>query len=136
MAAHTQDDVSLTINSVDLTPYITGARLAVNTTTPERIPTIDGGLITAGGSNQEWTLEIGFVQDFAASATYATLFPLIGTDTAFVLTPTGDAVGATNPSFTGTVRVQAMDIVSGDAPGVTQFRGSWPVIGTPTVATS
>jgi hypothetical protein len=39
-------------------------------------------------------------QDFAASQTEATIYPLVGTPTTVVIKPTSSAVGASNPSYT------------------------------------
>ena len=48
------------------------------------------------------TAEIEFFQDYAAAKIDATIFPLVGVQTAFELIPVrGSAVSATNPRFTG-----------------------------------
>lgn len=54
------------------------------------------------GGLQNNTIEIEFMQDFAASNVEATIFPLVGTSTTVKLTPTSSAVSATNPSYTVT----------------------------------
>jgi hypothetical protein len=40
------------------------------------------------------------MQDFAATETEATIFPLVGTQTTLVFKPTSAAVGTDNPSYT------------------------------------
>jgi hypothetical protein len=52
---------------------------------------------TAGLVNNEVTLTM--YASFAATETYATLFPLIGTKTIVTLKPTSAADSATNPRF-------------------------------------
>ena len=57
------------------------------------------------GGLKSGQLSIEFLQDFAASEVDATLFPLLGTTTSFVVKPTSGAVSATNPSYSGNVLV-------------------------------
>ncbi len=54
------------------------------------------------GGLKDWTLEIEFFQDYAASQTDATLFSLVGTTFAVEVRPTTSAASPTNPKFTGT----------------------------------
>jgi hypothetical protein len=52
------------------------------------------------GGLQNNTIEIEFMQDFAAANVEATIYPLVGTSTTVKLTPTSSATSATNPSYT------------------------------------
>jgi hypothetical protein len=52
------------------------------------------------GGLQNNTIEIEFMQDFAAANVEATIYPLVGTSTTVKLTPTSSAASATNPSYT------------------------------------
>jgi hypothetical protein len=52
------------------------------------------------GGLQNNTVEIEFMQDFAAANVEATIFPLVGTSTTVAVTPTSSATGATNPKYT------------------------------------
>lgn len=54
------------------------------------------------GGLQNNTVEIEFMQDFAASNVEATIFPLVGTTTTVAVTPTSSAASATNPKYTVT----------------------------------
>lgn len=54
------------------------------------------------GGLQNNTIEIEFMQDFAASNVEATIYPLVGTSTTVKLTPTSSATSATNPAYTVT----------------------------------
>ena len=54
------------------------------------------------GGLRDWTLEVEFFQDYAASQTDATLFSLVGTTFAVEVRPTTSSASATNPKFTGT----------------------------------
>ena len=64
------------------------------------------------GGLKNWTMEIDFGQDFAASQVDATLFSVIGTTAALILRPVNTGgVGATNPNYTGTGLLQKYSII-------------------------
>jgi hypothetical protein len=52
------------------------------------------------GGLQNNSIELAFMQDFAASNVEATIYPLVGTTTTVVIKPNGSTTGATNPSYT------------------------------------
>jgi hypothetical protein len=89
----------LTINAVDLTDMCTAATL---TNLVEALEDTAFGTTsrsyTAGLANNEVTLTM--YASFAATETYATLQPLVGTKTDITLQPTSGTESATNPIFT------------------------------------
>lgn len=99
MAVFVLKDASVTVNSVDLSTYVTSVTLNYE---------VDSVEVTAMGSNghtftgglQNNSLDVTFNQDFAATKVAATLDALIGTTTTVVVKPTSGAVSATNPSYT------------------------------------
>lgn len=91
-------DVSVTINSVDLSDHTSGAVLTYEVEAQDA--TVMGGNRSSIGGIQNNTLDVTLYQDFAASEVEATIFPLVGTQTTVVLKPTSAAVGADNPSYT------------------------------------
>ena len=88
----------LTINAVDLTDMCTAATL---TNLVEALEDTAFGTTsrsyTAGLANNEVTLTM--YASFAATETYATLQPLVGTKTDITLQPTSGTESATNPIF-------------------------------------
>jgi hypothetical protein len=52
------------------------------------------------GGLQNNSIEVTFHQDYAASKTEATLYPLVGTTTTVIVKPNGSVTSATNPSYT------------------------------------
>jgi hypothetical protein len=52
------------------------------------------------GGLQNNSIELAFMQDFAASNVEATIYPLVGTTTTVVIKPNGSTTSATNPSYT------------------------------------
>ena len=98
MAAIVLTNASITINSVDL------SSLSNNVEITYEIESVE---VTAFGSNRSFTgglqnnsVTVDIMQDFAATKTEATIFPLVGTTTTLVFKPTSAVVGATNPSYT------------------------------------
>lgn len=98
MAIFAYKDVSITINSVDLSDKSAGCVL--NYEIEAQDATVFGGNRASIGGIQNNSLEITFYQDFAASEVEATIFPLVGTTTTVVVKPASSAVSATNPSYT------------------------------------
>lgn len=99
MAVFVLTDASVTVNSVDLSDYVTAVTLNYETDSVEVTAMGATGHKFTGGL-QNISLDVTFNQDFAASQVAATLDALVGTTTTVVVKPTGAAVGATNPSYT------------------------------------
>jgi hypothetical protein len=52
------------------------------------------------GGLQNNTCTVELMQDFAATETEATIFPLVGTQVTLIFKPTSEAVASENPSYT------------------------------------
>jgi len=88
----------LTINSVDLTDMCTAATLTYLVEALEDTAFgTNSRTYTADLVNNEVTLTM--YASFAATETYATLQPLVGTKTTITLKPTSAVDSATNPKF-------------------------------------
>jgi hypothetical protein len=88
----------LTINGVDLTDMCSSATLTYLVEALEDTAFgTNSRTYTAGLVNNEVTLTM--YASFAATETYATLFPLIGTKTVVTLKPSSSADSVTNPKF-------------------------------------
>jgi hypothetical protein len=92
-------DASVTVNSVDLSDYVTSVTLNYEKDSVEVTAMGATGHKFTGGL-QNISLDVTFNQDFAASQVAATLDALVGSTTTVVVKPTSAAVGATNPSYT------------------------------------
>lgn len=130
MARIVLTDVSVLLNSVDLSDHIAQVELA---TTFEEVETTafgDGGRTRIGGL-EDSSLTLSFHQDFADASVDATIFPLIGGTATFQIVPAGvDAtISATNPSFTGTVLLTEWQPVSGTVGELATADVTWPVSG-------
>ena len=98
MAQIVLKDASISINSVELADRSNSVEVNYEIESVE--VTAFGGNRSFVGGLQNNTVTIELMQDFAATETEATIFPLVGTQTTLVLKPTSDAVGAENPSYT------------------------------------
>lgn len=92
-------DASITVNSVSLSTLSNSVTLTFEKDSIEVTAFGDAGHKFTGGL-QNNSCEMQLFQDFAASQTEATVYPLVGTPTTVVIKPTSSAVGATNPSYT------------------------------------
>ena len=98
MAAIVLTNASITINSVDLSSLSNNVEITYEIEAVET--TSFGGNRSFIGGLQNNSVTVDIMQDFAATKTEATIFPLVGTTTTLVFKPTSAAVGATNPSYT------------------------------------
>ena len=102
MAIFVLKDTSVTVNSIDLTSYVTNVELVQAVDSVEATvmssTSVNGHQFVGGIQNNMVT--ISFNQDFATSKVHATLTALVGVQTTVVVKPTSAAVGATNPNFT------------------------------------
>jgi len=135
MAKFAATDYKVTINGTNLSTSLNQVELALEsddletssfgTTFRERI----GGLKTG-------SLTLQFMQDFAASAVDATIFPLFNTLATVVITPTSSAVSTANPSYTATCLVNSYSPHASSVGDIATFSVTWPTSGTVVRATS
>lgn len=102
MAVMVLTDAFVSINGVDLSDHVKSVTIDYSAEMLD--DTVMGATTrTNKGGLKNWSIEIEFFQDFAASEVDATLFPLVGSTFTVIVRPVnGTAVGATNPNFTGT----------------------------------
>jgi hypothetical protein len=124
----------ITINSVDLSTYISSVSLNVSEDVVETTGFGSTAARTriAGLLDNSVTLE--FMQDFATSTLEPTIYPLLGTTTTVVVKPVGSVTSATNPSYTFTALVSEWQPVSGAVGELATASVTWPISGTITKA--
>ena len=102
MAIFVNKDVQVSVNSIDLTSYVTNVDFvqAVDSVESTAMSTtsVNGHQFVGGLQNNSVT--ISFNQDFAASKVHATLTALVGDQTTVTVKHDSQATGATNPNFT------------------------------------
>ncbi len=102
MASFVLKDAEVFINAVELSDRVTAVTLNYEADLQEETAMGDFTRIRLAGL-LDWSIDVTFKQDFAASEVDATLFPLIGA-AAFTVTVMADktaGVGATNPKYSG-----------------------------------
>ncbi len=99
MAKAVYTDISITINSVDLSSHLQS--LTLDTAISEvDITAMGDSWDQAVAGRKKVSGSATFYQDFEAGSVHATLNALVGSTTSIAVLPTSSAVGATNPSFT------------------------------------
>ena len=98
MAQIVLKDASISIATVELADRSNSVEVNYEVESVE--VTAFGGNRSFIGGLQNNTCTVELMQDFAATETEATIFPLVGTQTTLVFKPSTGAVSATNPSYT------------------------------------
>lgn len=125
----------VTINSVDLSDHITAASLEISYDDVDTTAFGDSTRTRIAGLGDA-TVNITFNQDYGSSETDATLNGLVGTSTAFELTPATGSVSATNPKYSGSVLVTSYTPINAEVGSLATLSVTWPVTGSITRATS
>ena len=99
MAVIVLTNAFVSINAVDLSDHSNTVTVNYEIDSVEVTAFGDAGHKFTGGL-QNNSIEVTFHQDYAASKTEATLYPLVGTTTTVIIKPNGSTTSATNPSYT------------------------------------
>jgi hypothetical protein len=135
MARIVLTDAKITINGVNLSDHITSVSLSTSDDVVDTSAFGTGGARTrvAGLADNSVTLE--FAQDYAAANVEATIYPLLGTTTTVVVSPTSTSPGtATNPSYTFSALVSEWQPLSGAVGELATASVTWPISGVITKA--
>lgn len=113
------------INAVDLSNKATSITLKIEA--DDQDSTAFGSTYhTRVGGLKDWSADIEFNADFAASAVDATLFPLLGTSVAVEFRPDAGARSTTNPGYTGNLLVTEYTPLDGSVGDLGKVKVSWP----------
>jgi len=99
MAVKVLTNALVTINAIDLSTKSNSVTLNYELDSVEVTAFGDSGHKFTGGL-QNNSVDVVFMQDFAASLVEATIFPLVGTTTTLVLRADAGVVSVTNPTYT------------------------------------
>jgi len=135
MARIVLTDAKIVIGGVNLSDHITQVTLSTSEDVVDTSAFAGGAARTrvAGLADNSVTLE--FQQDFASASVEATIYPLLGTLTTVVVTPTSATGGtATNPSYTFSALVSEWQPLSGAVGELATVSVTWPVSGVITKA--
>jgi hypothetical protein len=134
MAKFAATDYKITINGTNLSTNLNSVELALESDDLET--TAFGGTFRERiGGLKTGSLTLQFMQDFAAGAVDATLFPLFNTLATVVIVPTSGTVTATNPSYTAVCLANSYTPFASSVGDLATFSITWPVTGTVTRGT-
>lgn len=100
MATEVLTDAFVEYDSVDLSAFVTAVTLNYEAEIRDDTAMGDDTRSNIGGL-KNWSAEIEFNQDFAASAVDATLFSKVGNIATLSIRKSSGSVSATNPTYSG-----------------------------------
>ena len=129
MAVYLGNGVQVTVNSVDLSTYVSSATLNRNFDELEITAMGDSGHKFVAGLEAS-SVTIDFFNDWATAKVGQTLDGLIGTTTTVTMKPAAGATSATNPLYTFTVLVNNITPINGAVGDLATQSVTWNVNGT------
>lgn len=106
-------DAYVNIDSEDLSEYVKTVTLNYEAELQDDTAMGDDTRSNKAGL-KNWSVDIEFIQDYAASKVDATLFSLVGADAFTIqLNPNGDTTSVTNPRFSGTAVLETYQPMGG-----------------------
>ena len=133
-------DVSVTVNSVDLSSFLTSVTLSTSVDVVETTGMGSAAAKTRLPGLKDNSVTLEFNQDFAAAGPEITInavgSSLVGTSVPIVIKPVSGAVSATNPSYSFTAVCSEWQNVQGSVGELSTISATWPISGaiTKTVA--
>lgn len=128
-------DARIELNSVVMSSFATSCTLKIEADDQENT-TFGNTYRTRIAGLKNWTVDIDFNSDFAASAVDQTIWPLVGTLTTIKIRPTSSAISTTNPEYSGSVLITEYTPLDGGVGDVANLSVSWPGSGTLARATT
>lgn len=135
MAVYLNNGVQLTVNSVDLSSYVSSITLNRNFDELEITAMGDAGHKYVAGLEAS-SITIEFFNDFATGKVAQTLDSLVGTSTAVTVKPASGATSATNPLYSMNCLVNNITPINGAVGDLATQSITWNVNGTITKTTA
>ena len=135
MARIVLTDAKVTINSVNLSDHIASVTLSTSNDVVETTGFSSTAARTRVAGLQDNSVTLEFHQDFATSNVEQTIYPLLGTNTTIVVSPTS-TVSATSPSYSFSATVAEWQSLSGAVGELATASVTWPISGAITKAVS
>lgn len=124
------------IGGVDLSQYVASVNLTTNVNEVTTTNFGSSGNTERVGGLKDSSLQISFMQDFAAGAVEATIYPLIGSTAAFVVNPSSTAASSSAPNYSGSVLITSWSPVAGAVGELLTADVTWPITGAVAKATA
>lgn len=126
MAIFVFTDGRIEINSVVMSTFVKKITLKVDVDDLDATAFGGNGYKARMGGLKDWSVDLEFNQDFAASAVDVTIWPLLGTVVPIKIRPTTASIAATNPEYSGSVLVKEYAPLDGSVGDLTATGLSWP----------
>ena len=136
MAKFVATDVTVTLNGTAITTNLNSVELNISSDEIDTTTFGTSGWKTVVGGLKSGTLRLDFMQDFAAGAIDALLYPLINTVGTFVIKPAGTVTSATNPAYTALALINNYIPFSSSVGDLASFSVTLPTTGEITRATA
>jgi hypothetical protein len=112
MAVLVLTNAKVLVNAVDLSDHVRQVTITYQADIQDK--TAMGATAHARiGGLKDWSVDIEFNQDFAASNVDATLYSIVGTSIVVDIQPVNAARSATNPSYNGNAVLESYKPISG-----------------------
>lgn len=135
MSVFHMNDVQVTVNSTDLTDHVTSVSFSQSAAELDTT-TMGSSNVTRIGGLEDGSVTLEFLQDFAASETYASLDGLLGTVVTVEVTPTSGSLSATNPKKSVSCLVTEVPFLDGGVADLSTISVTWPMSGAVTTTTA
>lgn len=136
MAVLALTSCSVTINSVDMSQYVAGVEVSVDSAELDTTDFASGGWKEVIGGLKSGNVRVRFNQDYASTTVDDRLWALFGTVTAFIVRPTSSSVSTSNPNYTFSALINSLSPVAGNVGDLATLDHTWPMSGSVSRATS
>lgn len=118
----------LQVNSTDLSDHIESISISYAAEMLDETAMGDSTRIRKGGL-KDWSVDVNFHQDFAASEVDATLFSLVGTTACMEMRPQNICSTASNPIFSGIAILESYNPLGGSVGSLLDAPVTWQSAG-------
>jgi hypothetical protein len=133
-------DVSVTVNAIDLSQFLTSVTLTTSVDVVETTGMSSSATKTRLPGLKDNSVTLEFNQDFAASGPEITInaigTSLVGTVVPIVIKPTSGATSATNPSYSFSAVCSEWQNLQAGVGELSTISATWPITGAITKAAS
>jgi hypothetical protein len=133
-------DVSVTVNAIDLSQFLTSVTLTTSVDVVETTGMSSSATKTRLPGLKDNSVTLEFNQDFAAAGPEITInaigSSLVGTVVPIVIKPTSGAVSSTNPSYTFSAVCSEWQNLQAGVGELSTISATWPITGAITKAAS
>lgn len=113
MASKVLTNAYISLNSNDLSTYVTSVTLDYSADMPEDTTMGDDTHVMVAGGLKNWSVSLEFNNDYTSASLDSILFPLVGTTFPVILRPDTAVVGVSNPQYTGTGVLESYNPING-----------------------